>query len=288
MRSVPRSDALEPFALAGAVLLVGLAVAVTVAWAQAPANRIAVANGDAVVVMRPDGSRRISLDTRPMIGGDVSLSRDGRAAAYASLRGIFLVDVATKSSRRARTPPGVVIDPVFARNSSTLYFLHSRSTTNVRYDLWSVSPSNGRATRHTRDADLQMIDVSPDEQRIAYVRDFSEAGGRIYIAHRDGSRPRFVARGVNPTFSPDGRTLAFTAFDGIRTVSSSGGKSRLVVARGDHAAFSPDGTRLAFVAASRCIDHAYCLERLLTVSVEGGRARAIGPELADPGRLVWR
>lgn len=253
-----------------------------------PPGRIAVATQGAVVAMRPDGTGRLVVPTRPMIGGDVSLSRDRRIAAYASLSGIYLLNIASKTATRTRTPVGVAIDPVFARRSPTLYFLHSRSTTRVRYDLWSVSLSAGKPIRHTRRADLQMIDVSPDEDQIAFVRDFSESGGRIHVANLDGGRARFVARGLNPTFSADGRFLAYTSFDGIRVVSTGGGKSRLVVRRGDHAVFSPDGERLAFVDYSRCIDHAYCLQRVFIISVGGGRARPIGPELADPGRLAWR
>jgi Tol biopolymer transport system component len=255
---------------------------------QSNAERIAVANGDGILVMRPDGSGRSVLATRPMIAGDVSLSRDARTASYASLSGIFLVDIDSRAARRVRTPAGLAIDPIFARRSSTLYFLHSRSATRVRYDLWSVAASGGRATRHTRGADLQMIDVSPDERRIAYVRDFSEAGGKLYVANRDGSGARLVARGFNPAFSPDGRLLAYSAFDGIRIVPVAGGKSRVVAPGGDHPVFSPGGKGLAFVDASRCIDHAYCLERVFVVPVGGGVARPVGPELANPGRFSWR
>jgi hypothetical protein len=274
--------------LALVACVVALVVAIAVAQGGSNTERIAVANGDAILLMRPDGSRRVVLETRPMIAGDVSLSRDARIASYASLSGIFLVDIESNSARRARTPAGLAIDPIFARRSSTLYFLHSRSVTRVRYDLWSVRTSGGGATRHTRGADLQMIDVSPDERRIAYVRDFSEAGGKLFVARRDGSGARIVARGFNPTFSPDGRLLAYSALDGVRVVAVAGGKSRLVASGGDHPVFSPDGKQLAFVDASRCIDHAYCLDRVFVVPVRDGRARPIGPELANPGRLSWR
>lgn len=254
----------------------------------ASAGRIAVANGDTVIVMSPSGSGRSSLDARPLIGGDVSLSSDGRTAAYASLSGIYLLDAASKAARRVRAPSGLKINPLFARRSATLYFLHSRSQVSVRYDLWSVSLPSGRPTRHTRGADLQMVDVSPDEQRIAFVRDFSEAGGRIYVADRDGRNRSFVARGFNPAFSPDGQRVAYTTFAGIRIAARTGGPGKLIVPRGDHPVFSPDGKRLAFLADTRCIDHAFCLQRVFVVSVEGGQARPIGPELGNPGRFAWR
>ena len=265
-----------------------LGVATAFAQGHSNAERIAVANGDGIVVMRPNGSGRVVLEARPMIAGDVSLSRDARTASYASLSGIFLIDIDSRAARRARTPAGLAIDPIFARSSSTLYFLHSRSVTRVRYDLWSVPVRGGIAKMHTRGADLQMVDVSPDERRIAYARDFSEAGGKLYVANRDGSRARLVAQGFNPAFSPDGRLLAYTALDGIRIVPVAGGKSRVLTSSGDHPVFSPDGTRLAFVEASRCIDHGYCLDRVFVVPVRGGPVRPIGPELANPGRVSWR
>lgn len=272
-------------ALGGGVLAAPFPRSVT--SAAVTASRIAAANGDAVLLMRSDGSGRRSLRTRPIVGGDVTLSRDGRTVAYAALSGLFRIDAVSGKARQVQTPRGLVVDPIYARRSSTLYFLHSSSRTNVRYDLWSLSAGAG-PTRHTRGADLQMLDVSPDERRVVFVRDFSEAGGRIYVSDRDGSRKRLVARGFHPAFSPDGRLLAFTARDGIRIVPAAGGRSRLAVPGGDHPVFSPDGARLAFLDVSRCIDHAYCLDRVFTVSLGGGRPRAIGPELANPGRLAWR
>ncbi|HEY7793832.1 MAG TPA: hypothetical protein VIA10_07500 [Gaiellaceae bacterium] len=254
---------------------------------EAEPTRIAVANADTIVVMRADGTARRILRTLPMIGGDVALSSDRRTVAYASLTGIRLVDAATGRSSRLRTPPGVAIDPIFARRSRTLYFLHSPSSTRVRYDLWS-SALSGRLTRHTRGADLQMIDVSADERRVVFARDFSERGGRIYVAGLDARAARQIATGFNPSLSPDGRQVVYTADDGIRLVGVEGGRSRLVGSRGDHATFSPDGSSLAFLDYTRCLDHAYCLQRVFVAPAAGGRARPAGPELADPGRLAWR
>jgi Tol biopolymer transport system component len=107
---------------------------------------------------------------------------------------------------------------------------------------------------------------SPDSQRIAYSRysssDTTQSG--VYVMNADGGGPRLVAAdgGGVPSFTPDGRTLAFERYlKGIFLVDSAGGNERVIMAdrnvvdpttrqrtfeTNTEARFSPDGHRIVF------------------------------------------
>jgi TolB protein len=98
---------------------------------------------------------------------------------------------------------------------------------------------------------------SPDGQTIAFTRDtigFGHGQG-LWLVQLDGSRLRFVpggAGGITPQFNNTGSALVYAAYDGIRTISASGGSSRLI-ARGvfpwqnSQPTWSPNGKTVAFV-----------------------------------------
>jgi TolB protein len=110
---------------------------------------------------------------------------------------------------------------------------------------------------------------SPDGKRIAYTVYSANGEGRLYVMNADGSHQRPLpgtsllghisgnADGEEPTFSPDGKRIAFAATAGndneeIYKVNVDGsGRTRLTDIPGDDhwpPAWSPDGTRIAFTS----------------------------------------
>jgi TolB protein len=97
------------------------------------------------------------------------------------------------------------------------------------------------------------------QTRIAWVRD-GENGKQIVVSDYDGNAPQaLTTASINllPSWSPDGRTVAFTSFrDGggahLYTVDLATRAVRALVGMGDFAsgaAFTSDGTRLGFSAS---------------------------------------
>ena len=100
---------------------------------------------------------------------------------------------------------------------------------------------------------VRFAQKSPDGSRIVY-----EALGNIWIADGRGNNPRRLTRGDEfesyPTFSRDGRQIAYVAWDDeeaarIKVVGAGGGEGRIVTPEPGHyvePAFSPDGGLIAY------------------------------------------
>lgn len=143
----------------------------------------------------------------------------------------------------------------------------------------------------------QSSDVKPDHQAstIAYVRSISVSGftdgpfiGEILVMRSDGSgkteltHNRAGTEDGSPTWSPDGRTIAFTRSrngpPAIYVVSADGGGARRLVENASSPTWSPDGTRIAFVALDEP-------GRISIVNSDGSGQRDLvgsGPNDSDP------
>ena len=134
----------------------------------------------------------------------------------------------------------------------------------------SAIPFEVNDTRDVIDPPRPQVEVSPDEfetrmPRFATTspdgsRAVFESLGRLWTIDTAGGEPRRLTRDTSdrrelfPTWSRDGRTIAFVTWDDedqgeIRTVSARGGRERLLTREPGHyrrPRFSPDGDTIVF------------------------------------------
>jgi Tol biopolymer transport system component len=109
-----------------------------------------------------------------------------------------------------------------------------------------VSRPDGRARRRVARFDECSHDVAwaPDSRRFAYVLNCSW----IYVARADGSGSRRLSYGRDPSWSPDGRSLALV--DGRELWIARDGRFQRIANDVDSYAWSPTGKLLAIATSS--------------------------------------
>ena len=146
---------------------------------------------------------------------------------------------------------------------------------DYRWDIVTSGLDGSGRRRLTKGDDTHVRNVnpawSPDGTRIAFLSDRptaespdgSELLGRLtlYTMAPDGSdvravAPTVLAKGTTPMWSPDGRSLAFVAFepdaesgvyeDVLYTVGADGSELARLEKTGSDPAWSPDGSRILF------------------------------------------
>jgi Tol biopolymer transport system component/imidazolonepropionase-like amidohydrolase len=208
-------------------------------------------------------------EPRPVVGiGSPTLSPDGRAIAFRALNDIYLLPI----GGRARPLTGDrfwKVDPAFSPDGAALAYSSDRGGT---LDLWLRDLASGEDRQLTRFKDAAVSAAwSRDGKRIAFL---SQNGGLHVVEVATGAIGRVyddLWEPGKPSWSPDGRTIAYAAFkpysarfrEGLSeflTVDVETGKGRYqplaphrsLGTRGDDGpAWSPDGRRMAFVFASR-------------------------------------
>src|SRR5271170_1414213 len=114
--------------------------------------------------------------------------------------------------------------------------------------------------------------------------------GDIWVAREDGSGivrlTANKARDLNPRFSPDGKTIAFSSereggLDVFLIPSTGGEVKRLTQHSADDTVlgWTPDGKSVLF-ASQRGEDF---MGKLYTVSIDGGASRNAGPDMGTTG-----
>jgi Tol biopolymer transport system component len=76
-------------------------------------------------------------------------------------------------------------------------------------------------------------------------------GASIFTIPSRGGTPRKLAKGISPSWSSDGRRIAYTGPGGVRIMSASGRHQRLLIRGAYLPTYSPDGRHLAYVGGAR-------------------------------------
>ncbi len=133
--------------------------------------------------------------------------------------------------------------------------------------------------------------ISRDGKLLAYSSDRGGLGDLdIWVQQVSGGTPLRLtdnpADDVDPTFSPDGETVAYRAEgaeDGIFLVPALGGHPTLLARGGYRPRFSPDGTRVAYWTGERMFRAA----KIFLVPTSGGNPVAFVPDFPYAAYPIW-
>ncbi len=170
--------------------------------------------------------------------------------------------LATVVMALALVQPGAAPAAFTGRNGDVLYSKQLVKGAGGPLDLFANWFADGSARRLTRTPKSHELDpaASPDGRLIAYTRILlARSGSQIWAVRKDGSHPRFIARGSEPAWSPDGKRIVFV---GPRQPRVSKPEIYIMRADGTHVrrltknwnasdrspAFSPDGKRIVFLS----------------------------------------
>lgn len=191
-------------------------------------------------------------------GSNAAFNREG-TILYASTKknvrnwDLFTIQADGSGRQQLTHTPEPEQHPSWAPDGKQILFTRGDVMTNI--DVYVMDADGSNVTRLTEHPERDQRGVfSPDGATIAFVsqRDGDVA---IWLMAADGSNPRKLVQGREPSFSPDGRRIAFTssAFDDndeIYLIDLDGSnRTRLTENRRKldwFASFSPKGDRLVY------------------------------------------
>jgi Tol biopolymer transport system component len=184
---------------------------------------------------------------------------DGKRFAVVRLgRGIYTVDIATRTAKRVTTGPSDQ-SPAWSPNGDWIVF--DRLVKPANYELLAVDTTTGQLRRLTRDPSAQTSPAwSPDGTRLAFAEQQSNGHWTLVTMGFDGNgRKRVTGSQISaqePVWSPDGKQIAFILQELDRAtvaVIDADGKGSAVELTDDtlfasRPTWSPGGTSIAFSA----------------------------------------
>jgi Tol biopolymer transport system component len=225
---------------------------------------------DEIYVIDADGTGLRRLTRNAVPDGRPVWSPDGRRIAFLRWRDgpawdIYVMNADGSGQRKLTSAPGRQAEPAWSPDGEKIAFTAPAGHLGAA-DVFVIN-ADGSGLHNVTDTQTTSFDLSwsPDGQQIAYIElRLPEPRSPLYVVNADGTGKhpltgtRPVDLGISPSWSPDGRTLAFTGVGGIYTVHADGtGLRKLTASRGPNygPTWSPDGRQIAFVSERDDPDH---------------------------------
>jgi Tol biopolymer transport system component len=293
------------FAAAAAAVLISLALTAGSASSATLPGRILFERmvgqyGTDLYAIRPDGSELRRLGPSGSFPAGPSWAPDGRRLVSSVWNAIDIRSADGQVLRRIVTPGGAT-DLHWSPDGSRIAYLVTKCDTlhegDACADLWVVGTNPRTAPRRLVDEGVDMTPIgrpyswAPDGGRLVYRGFYGlivlnvASGDRHFLSHSHG------VAADDPSWSPDGRWIAFTRTDPSHEASdlwaeAPDGKGLHQISRGIDvigSTWSPDGNSIAYLALlGDAADNEYIAVSL----ANGSYRRRIGTTTAD-GPLIW-
>jgi Tol biopolymer transport system component len=211
----------------------------------------------------------VSASTSASLSQPTAESRDGLIAFGSTPstprnEDIFVMNPDGTGQRRLTDQPGHDSFPAWSPDGQKIAFTSRRNVDGkANTDTYVMEADGSTVQRLTRSPAYEWYSAwSPDGGQLAFMSFPARREGAspqdIYVMNADGSGRRrltHIGSAMHPTWSPDGRKIAFASNYGISTIKVDGtGLRRLTRSlRGpgweSDPAWSPDGRQIAFTSA---------------------------------------
>jgi Tol biopolymer transport system component len=241
---------------------------------------------DEIYVINADGSDLQRLTRNAVPDGHPVWSPDGRRIAFLRWRegpawNVYVMNADGSGQRKLMSMPRRQGGPAWSPGGEQIAFTAPAGHLGAA-DIFVIN-ADGSGLQNVTDTPTTSFDLawSPDGRQIAYVEvHIPEPSSPLYVVNADGTgkhrvtRPLAMDFGEAPSWSPDGRMLAFTGDGGIYRVNADGtGLRKLAGGPGpDHGpTWSPDGRLIAFVSTRD--DPAHHTSDIFVMNADGSGQR---------------